>query len=181
MPPSDPVTIYRPLGWCNWPLGSISTTLRTTALYNMLFKKCFLSEFFKKEAGFCFSRWSPFISFTKILSYSCGRLPFSHFHYWVRWFNISDGVSRPVFWSIGLGLEGLRSRLGLEGFRSRSRALSREILHRLFFMKFCKELLKKRFWKMIVQNSTVQSGQWLSFLCCDVICEMEKTTCPLPI
>jgi len=35
----------------------------------------------------------------------------------------SDGVLRPVFWSLGLGLEGLRSRLslGLEGFRSRSR------------------------------------------------------------
>jgi len=32
---------------------------------------------------------------------------------------------------------------------------------------------------MIVQNSAVQSGHWLSFLCCDVICEMENTTCPL--
>jgi len=48
-------------------------------------------------------------------------------------------VSRPVFWS--LGLEGLRSRFGLEGFRSR--ALRLETLHRLFFMKFCKEFLKK--------------------------------------
>jgi len=27
---------------------------------------------------------------------------------------------------------------------------------------------------MIVQNSAVQRGQWLSFLCCCVICEMEK-------
>ena len=101
----------------------------------------------------------------------------------------SNGVSRlglgletcleTHFWS--LGLEGLKSRLGLEEFRSRSRALSLETLHRLFFMKFCKkELLKKRFWKMIVQTSAIQSGQWLSFLCCDVICEMEKTTCPLP-
>ena len=44
--------------------------------------------------------------------------------------------SRPVFWSLGLGLEGLRSRLGLEG--SRSRALRLETLHRLFFMKFCR-------------------------------------------
>jgi len=54
-------------------------------------------------------------------------------------------VSRPVFWSLGLGFEGLRSRLGLglEGFRSRSRALRLETLHRLFFMKFCKEFLKK--------------------------------------
>ena len=45
------------------------------------------------------------------------------------------------WWS--LGLEGLRSRLGLEGFRSRSWALHPEILHRLVFMKFCKEFLKK--------------------------------------
>ena len=46
----------------------------------------------------------------------------------------------------GLGLEGLWSRLGLghEGFRSR--ALSLETVHRLFFIKFCKkEFLKKRF------------------------------------
>jgi len=63
----------------------------------------------------------------------------------------SDGVSRlglgletrleTRFWS--LGLEGLRSRLGLEGFRSPSRALCLETLHRSFFMKFCKEFLKK--------------------------------------
>jgi len=33
---------------------------------------------------------------------------------------------------------------------------------------------------MIVQNLAVQRGQWLSFLCCYVICEMEKTICPLP-
>ena len=33
---------------------------------------------------------------------------------------------------------------------------------------------------MIVQNITVQTGQWLSFLCCYVVCEMEKTICPLP-
>jgi len=44
-----------------------------------------------------------------------------------------------------LGLEGLRSRLGLEGFRSRSRAHRLETLHRLFFMKFCKEFLEKWF------------------------------------
>jgi len=54
-------------------------------------------------------------------------------------------ISRPVFWSLGLGLEGLRARLGLglEGFRSRSRALRLETLHKLFLMKFCKEFLKK--------------------------------------
>ena len=69
----------------------------------------------------------------------------------------SDGVSR-----LGLGLETcletrfleFRSRsrrsqvsshlgLGFEGFRSRSRALRLENLHRLFFVKFCKEFFKK--------------------------------------
>jgi len=33
---------------------------------------------------------------------------------------------------------------------------------------------------MIVQNLTVQYGQWLCFLCCYVVCELEKTICPLP-
>jgi len=33
---------------------------------------------------------------------------------------------------------------------------------------------------MIVQNLAVQRGQWPNFLCCHVICEMEKTICPLP-
>jgi len=33
---------------------------------------------------------------------------------------------------------------------------------------------------MIVQNLAVQRGQWLSFLCCYVVCEMEKTIFPLP-
>jgi len=61
--------------------------------------------------------------------------------------SVSRRVSRPVFWSLGLGLglslEGLRSRLGL--------GLGLELLDsRLcigyFFMNFCKkELLKKRF------------------------------------
>jgi len=50
--------------------------------------------------------------------------------------SVSRRVSRPVCRSpgLGLGLEGLRSRLGLslEGFRSRSRALRLETLHRLF-------------------------------------------------
>jgi len=32
---------------------------------------------------------------------------------------------------------------------------------------------------MIAQNLAVQRGQWLSFLCCYVVCEMEKTICPL--
>jgi len=33
---------------------------------------------------------------------------------------------------------------------------------------------------MTVQNLAVQRGQWLSFLCCYVICEVEKTICALP-
>ena len=33
---------------------------------------------------------------------------------------------------------------------------------------------------MFLQNLAVQRGQWLSFLCCYVVCEMEKTICPLP-
>jgi len=33
---------------------------------------------------------------------------------------------------------------------------------------------------MIVQKLAVHRGQWLSFLCCYVVCELEKTICPLP-
>ena len=33
---------------------------------------------------------------------------------------------------------------------------------------------------MIVQNLAVQRGQWLSFLLCYVVCEMEKTIYLLP-
>jgi len=33
---------------------------------------------------------------------------------------------------------------------------------------------------MVVQNLAVQRGQWLSFLCCYVICEMEKTIYHVP-
>jgi len=61
--------------------------------------------------------------------------------------SVSRRVSRPDFWN--LGLEGLRSRLGLEGFRSRSRAFCLEILHRIFFMKFCK---KEFLWKTVLIN-----------------------------
>jgi len=50
----------------------------------------------------------------------------------------SDGVLRL---DLGLGLEGLRSRLGLVSSSS-----SQDFLHKLFFMKFCKkQFLKKRF------------------------------------
>jgi len=52
-----------------------------------------------------------------------------------------DLVLRPVFWSLGFGLEG---------FWSRSRDLRLEILHRVFFMKFCKkEFLKQRFQNLL--------------------------------
>jgi len=65
----------------------------------------------------------------------------------IRLFSVcaSDRVSRPDFSSLGLGLglglglECLRSHLALEGFRSRSRALSLETLHELFFMKSLQE------------------------------------------
>ena len=70
--------------------------------------------------------------------------------------SVSRRVSRPAFWS--LGLEGLRFRLGLKGFRSQSPALRLDTLHRLFFMKFCKEFLKKTVLKMIVQNLAVKRG-----------------------
>jgi len=33
---------------------------------------------------------------------------------------------------------------------------------------------------MVVQNLAVHKGQWLCFLCCYVVCEMEKTIFPLP-
>ena len=41
--------------------------------------------------------------------------------------SVSRRVSRPVFLSLGLGLERLRSRLGLERFRSRSRDFAHEL------------------------------------------------------
>jgi len=47
--------------------------------------------------------------------------------------SVSRRVSRTVFCSLGLGLEG---------FWSQSRALRLETLHRLFFMTFCKKFLK---------------------------------------
>jgi len=37
--------------------------------------------------------------------------------------------------------------------------------------------LQKGFKKMIVQNLAIQRGQ---FLCCYIVCELEKTICPLP-
>jgi len=43
--------------------------------------------------------------------------------------SVSRRVSRPVFWSLDLGLEG---------FRSRSRALRLETLHGLFLWSFAR-------------------------------------------
>jgi len=53
--------------------------------------------------------------------------------------SVSTHVLRPVFSSLGLGLEGLRSRLGLGGFWSRSRAFGLETLHELFFYEVLQE------------------------------------------
>jgi len=79
-------------------------------------------------------------------------------------------VSRPVYSS--LGLECLRSRIGLELFVSR-------LCMSYFFMKSCiKQLLKKGICIVFFENSAVQNGKWLSFLCC--YATMEKTVCPLP-
>ena len=111
--------------------------------------------------------------------------------------SVSRRVSRPVFWS--LGLEGLvsvskvssrsrRSRLGLEGLVSVSKDFGLGL--ELFVSRLCigyflwsfarRSSFKKWFYKMIVQNLAVQRGQWLSFLYCYVVCELEKTICPLP-
>jgi len=53
-------------------------------------------------------------------------------------------MSRDPFFRITVSVSKVS---GLEGFWSRSQALRLEILHRLFFMNFCKELLKKRNFK----------------------------------
>jgi len=55
--------------------------------------------------------------------------------------SVSRRVLRTVFWSLGLSLEGLRSRLGLslEEFRSRSRGLRLQTLQRLFFYEVLQE------------------------------------------
>jgi len=79
--------------------------------------------------------------------------------------SVARRVSRPVFWS-----------LGLEGFRCRSRVLRFETI----FYEVLQGVPLKNGLKMIVQNLAVQRGQWLSFLCFYVVCEMENTICPLP-
>ena len=69
--------------------------------------------------------------------------------------SISRRVSRPVFSSLGLGLDCL----GLEGFRSRYRALSLETLHELFFYEVLQEAAAcKRNCEVVVLNSARQIG-----------------------
>jgi len=48
-----------------------------------------------------------------------------------QWYH-SDGVSRPIFANLGLGLDGFRSRLGLEGFRSRDFEYYKEMVYQNF-------------------------------------------------
>jgi len=51
---------------------------------------------------------------------------------------------------------------------------------RYFLWSFAgRSFFKIRFKKMIVQNLAVQKGQWLNFLCCYVVCEMQRIICPL--
>ena len=94
-------------------------------------------------------------------------------------------VSRPVFWSLGLGFGGLRSRLGLEGFRSRSRALRLETLHRLFFMKFCnKEFILKTVLKndcSKFSRSKKSVAKFSLWLCCLRDGENNLPSTPLKI
>ena len=90
-----------------------------------------------------------------------------------------DLVSRPVFSSLGLGLglECLRSRLdlGLEGFRSRSRAISLETLHKLFFYEVLQEAAPlKRNCKVIDLNSAVKTRSVVKFSL--LLCYGEKNS-----
>ena len=89
--------------------------------------------------------------------------------------SVSRRVSRPVFWSLGLGFEGLRSRSPRI-----SVSVSRLCVGYFLWSFARRSSLKKRFLKMIVQNLAVQRGQWLSFLCCYIVCELEKTIFSLP-
>ena len=89
----------------------------------------------------------------------------------------SRDVSRDPYFEVSVlnvsGLVSVSKDLGLKLFASR-------LCIGYFLWSFARSSLKKRFKKMIVQNLAVQRGQWLSFLCCYIVCEMEKTICPLP-
>ena len=75
--------------------------------------------------------------------------------------SVTRHVSRPVSWS-----------LGLEGFRSR--ALRLESLHRLVFMKFCKELRKKTVFKNGCSKFSRSKRSVAKLYCFYVVCEIEK-------
>jgi len=63
----------------------------------------------------------------------------THYKWWsLETWSRSRDASRDPFFEVSISKV---SGLGLEGFRSRSRAFRLETLHRLFFMKFCKEFL----------------------------------------
>ena len=92
----------------------------------------------------------------------------------------SRDASRDPFFGVSVsvskvsGLVSVSKDFGLGIFVSR-------LCIGYFLWSFARRsFLKKRFWKMIAQNSAFQRGQWLSFLCCYVICEMEKTIWTLP-
>ena len=85
----------------------------------------------------------------------------------------SRDVSQDPFFGVSVSKASSRKDFGLELFVSR-------LCISYFLWTFARRSsLKKRFWKMIVQNLAVQRDQWLSFLCCYVVCKMEKTICPL--
>jgi len=95
------------------------------------------------------------------------------------WSRSRDVSGDPIFGVSVSKVSGLVSvskdfDLGLELFVSR-------LCIGYFLWNFARRSsFKIRFQKMIVQNLAIQWGQWLSFLCCYVVCEMEKTICPLP-
>jgi len=93
------------------------------------------------------------------------------------WSRSRDVCRDPFFWDAVSEVSGLVSvskdfGLGHELFVSR-------LWIGYFLWRFARSYSKKRFQKMIVQNLAVQRGQLLSFLCCYVVCEMQKTICPL--
>ena len=97
-----------------------------------------------------------------------------------------DGVSR-----LGLGLETcletsfLESRSRMSQVSSRSRRISVSVsssssrdFAQVILLSFARRSSLKNGFKMIVQNLAVQRGQWLSFLCCQVVQELEKNNLP---
>ena len=92
---------------------------------------------------------------------------------------VSGRVSRPVFWSLGLSLDSLRS--GLEGLLLGLELFVSRLCIGYFLWSFATNFLKKRFQKLIVQNLAVQRGRWLSFLCCLRVGENNLPSTPFKI